>query len=68
MERVASSGIFTLPPRSTTPLSLVQERALGVTPIEMMDREKAFIPELQLGFLDGIAGPIYKQVTHPHTP
>lgn len=41
---------------------LLQEKALGVTPSEMMDRERAFIPELQLGFVDGIAGPLYKSV------
>ena len=29
----------------------------------MMDREKAFIPEQQVGFLDGIAGPAYKWVS-----
>ena len=33
---------------------------MGEAPSEMMDRERAFIPELQLGFLDGIAGPVYK--------
>lgn len=38
----------------------LQEKELGVTPIEMMDREKAFLPEQQVGFLDGIAGPAYK--------
>lgn len=36
------------------------EKALGVTPIEMMDRDRAFIPEQQLSFLDDIAGPVYK--------
>ena len=36
------------------------EKALGVTPIEMMDRDRAFIPEQQVSFLDGIAGPVYK--------
>lgn len=36
------------------------EKALGVTPIEMMDRDKAFIPEQQVEFLDGIVGPVYK--------
>ena len=36
------------------------EKALGHTPNEMMDRDKAFIPEQQLGFLDGISGPAYR--------
>ena len=36
------------------------ERALGHTPTEMMDRNKAFVPDQQLGFLDYIAGPAYK--------
>ena len=36
------------------------ERALGNTPIEMMDRNKAFVPDQQLGFINGIAGPAYK--------
>lgn len=38
------------------------EVALGHTPSEMMDRNKAFVPEQQLGFLDHIAGPAYKYV------
>ena len=36
------------------------EKAMGNKPIEMMDREKAFIPELQLQFIDGIALPVYE--------
>ncbi|XP_076069074.1 cGMP-dependent 3',5'-cyclic phosphodiesterase-like [Oratosquilla oratoria] len=36
------------------------EKAMGNMPIEMMDREKAFIPELQLGFVDNIALPVYE--------
>ena len=36
------------------------EKALGVVPIEMMDKERAFIPAQQAGFLGGIAGPVYK--------
>lgn len=36
------------------------EKALGVTPSEMMDRDRAFIPEQQLSFIDNIAGPVYK--------
>eukprot|EP00731_Ephydatia_muelleri_P031043 Em0022g557a len=36
------------------------EKALGVTPSEMMDRDRAFIPEQQLQFLDNIAGPVYQ--------
>ena len=38
------------------------EKALGVTPIEMMDKDKAFVPAQQVGFLSGIAGPVYKLV------
>ncbi len=42
--------------------SLMQEKAMGSTPSDMMDRDRAFIPELQLGFLNGIAEPVYKSV------
>uniref|UniRef100_A0A6A7FW97 Phosphodiesterase n=1 Tax=Hirondellea gigas TaxID=1518452 RepID=A0A6A7FW97_9CRUS len=38
------------------------EKAMGNNPLVMMDREKAFIPELQLSFLDNIALPVYKLV------
>jgi cGMP-dependent 3',5'-cyclic phosphodiesterase len=33
---------------------------MGNRPSEMMDREKAYIPELQTGFMEHIAMPIYK--------
>eukprot|EP00731_Ephydatia_muelleri_P031041 Em0022g555a len=36
------------------------EKALGITPIEMMDRDRANIAEQQLRFLDGIAGPAFQ--------
>ncbi|XP_038862022.1 cGMP-dependent 3',5'-cyclic phosphodiesterase-like [Salvelinus namaycush] len=36
------------------------EKAMGNRPSEMMDREKAYIPELQTGFMEHIAMPIYK--------
>ncbi|XP_033125768.1 cGMP-dependent 3',5'-cyclic phosphodiesterase-like isoform X1 [Anneissia japonica] len=36
------------------------EKAIGIPPLEMYDREKAFIPELQLNFLDHIARPVYQ--------
>ncbi|XP_067084872.1 cGMP-dependent 3',5'-cyclic phosphodiesterase-like isoform X2 [Osmerus mordax] len=36
------------------------EKAMGNLPIEMMDREKAYIPQLQIGFMEHIAMPIYK--------
>ncbi|KAH9523328.1 cGMP-dependent 3',5'-cyclic phosphodiesterase [Bulinus truncatus] len=36
------------------------EKALGKNPLEMMDRERACIPELQISFLDNIAAPVYK--------
>lgn len=37
-----------------------QEKAMGNRPSEMMDREKAYIPELQISFMEHIAMPIYK--------
>nr|XP_042909667.1 cGMP-dependent 3',5'-cyclic phosphodiesterase-like [Parasteatoda tepidariorum] len=36
------------------------EKAMGVHPSEMMDREKACIPELQIGFIENIVLPAYK--------
>lgn len=33
---------------------------MGNRPMEMMDREKAYIPELQISFMEHIAMPIYK--------
>ncbi|XP_033743136.1 cGMP-dependent 3',5'-cyclic phosphodiesterase-like isoform X2 [Pecten maximus] len=36
------------------------EKSMGREPIEMMDRERARIPDLQIGFLDHIALPVYK--------
>lgn len=33
---------------------------MGRNPMDMMDREKAYIPALQLGFLDGIAIPVFQ--------
>ncbi|KAA0701631.1 cGMP-dependent 3',5'-cyclic phosphodiesterase [Triplophysa tibetana] len=41
------------------------EKAMGNRPSEMMDREKAYIPELQISFMEHIAMPI--QVRQPHT-
>lgn len=38
------------------------EKSLGQKPAEMMDRERARIPDLQIGFLDHIALPVYKSV------
>lgn len=35
---------------------------MGNRPSEMMDREKAYIPELQISFMEHIAMPIYKCV------
>ncbi|XP_070198200.1 cGMP-dependent 3',5'-cyclic phosphodiesterase-like isoform X2 [Littorina saxatilis] len=35
------------------------EKALGESPLEMMDREKACVPDLQISFLDNIAIPVY---------
>ncbi|TRY93028.1 hypothetical protein DNTS_009487 [Danionella cerebrum] len=44
------------------------EKAMGNRPSEMMDREKAYIPELQISFMEHIAMPIYKllQEIFPH--
>ncbi|XP_055937013.1 cGMP-dependent 3',5'-cyclic phosphodiesterase-like isoform X1 [Argiope bruennichi] len=39
------------------------EKAMGVHPSEMMDREKACIPELQIGFIKNIVHPAYKVLT-----
>ncbi|KAJ8297685.1 hypothetical protein KUTeg_024216 [Tegillarca granosa] len=36
------------------------EKSLGKEPTEMMDRERARIPTLQISFLDNIALPVYK--------
>jgi cGMP-dependent 3',5'-cyclic phosphodiesterase len=36
------------------------EKAMGNRPIEMMDRDKACIPTLQLQFLDDIVMPAYE--------
>ena len=38
------------------------EKSLGRSPLVMMDREKACIPELQIGFLEGIVLPLYTYV------
>ncbi|XP_076330404.1 cGMP-dependent 3',5'-cyclic phosphodiesterase-like isoform X2 [Tachypleus tridentatus] len=35
------------------------EKAMGVRPSEMMDREKACIPELQINFIRGVVKPLY---------
>ena len=33
-----------------------------MTPVPMMDRDKAFVPKQQIGFLSNIALPVYKYV------
>eukprot|EP00057_Strongylocentrotus_purpuratus_P029054 XP_011683528.1 PREDICTED: cGMP-dependent 3',5'-cyclic phosphodiesterase [Strongylocentrotus purpuratus] len=45
------------------------EKAMGLETPEMFDREKACIPELQIGFLDHIALPLYRVLgqTFPQT-
>ena len=35
------------------------EKAMGNRPVEMMDREKACIPSLQIQFIDDVALPVY---------
>ena len=39
---------------------IFQEKSLGYVPIKMMDKDIASIPDLQYGFLDNIAYPIYE--------
>jgi len=41
-----------------------QEKSLGYTPIQMMDREKASIPNLQSEFLSNIALPVYTKLAN----
>lgn len=36
------------------------EKALGRNPMEMMDRERASIPDLQIGFIDHIVLPAFR--------
>ncbi|XP_072118636.1 cGMP-dependent 3',5'-cyclic phosphodiesterase isoform X2 [Mobula birostris] len=36
------------------------EKAMGNRPLEMMDREKAYVPELQINFMEHICMPTYK--------
>lgn len=36
------------------------EKAMGNAPLEMMDREKARIPDLQIQFLSHIVCPVFK--------
>jgi hypothetical protein len=35
------------------------EKTMGSSPIEAMDRDKAYIPTLQIQFLDNIVIPLY---------
>ena len=35
------------------------EKAMGNRPVEMMDRDKACIPALQIQFIDDVALPVY---------
>merc|ERR1719474_2668288 len=39
------------------------EKAMGNKPVESMDREKAFIPKLQIQFLDHIVIPVYRTLS-----
>lgn len=36
------------------------EKSMGRNPIEMMDRDRACIPDLQIGFLQDVCLPVYK--------
>ena len=38
------------------------EKAMGNRPVEMMDRDKACIPSLQIQFIDDVALPVYASV------
>ena len=42
------------------------EKAMGNKPVESMDREKAFIPSLQIQFIDHIVLPVYKLLKVAH--
>jgi cGMP-dependent 3',5'-cyclic phosphodiesterase len=35
------------------------EKTMGSSPVESMDRDKAYIPSLQIQFLDNIVIPLY---------
>ncbi|CAB3403418.1 unnamed protein product [Caenorhabditis bovis] len=39
------------------------ENEIGVTPLEMMDRHKAFVPQVQIEFLDTIGLPVFKMLS-----
>ena len=38
------------------------EKAMGKRPLDMMDRERACIPDLQIDFLDHICVPLFRSV------
>lgn len=44
------------------------EKGIGRDPLEMMDRDKAVIPDLQVGFLDSVALPVYRYTTGKRLP
>lgn len=35
------------------------EKQMGKTPVEMMDRDKAFIPDLQISFMNDVCLPVF---------
>ncbi|CAJ0581079.1 unnamed protein product, partial [Mesorhabditis spiculigera] len=39
------------------------EKQMGDPPVEMMDRERAFVPQLQIDFLDNVAMPVYEMLS-----
>jgi cAMP and cAMP-inhibited cGMP 3',5'-cyclic phosphodiesterase 10 len=41
-----------------------EEKKCGLTPIEMMDREKAVIPRCQIDFIDHVGLPAYTSLAH----
>jgi cGMP-dependent 3',5'-cyclic phosphodiesterase len=42
------------------------EKTMGTCPVESMDRDKAYIPTLQIQFLDNIVIPLYGCVFYIH--
>ncbi|CAJ0941056.1 unnamed protein product, partial [Mesorhabditis belari] len=40
------------------------EKQMGEPPVEMMDRDRAFVPQLQIDFLDNVAMPVYQMLSY----
>ncbi|PIO54108.1 hypothetical protein TELCIR_24537, partial [Teladorsagia circumcincta] len=39
------------------------EKQMGASPLEMMDRDRAAVPKIQLDFMDTVALPVFEYVT-----